>query len=231
MFGSRVNYSRLKFNVKIKASEEQKEVGTLSFIYLFMKIVAVILNMALIGFVCWTFINQHPRGSLILFFALFVILTPVISLITITISRVNKFKDMKRTFIFTGISLGALFFCFILAMRIWIGHGIKERINIAKQQYSGIAEDALIAYLSDTTNTPQDRSDIAIWTLGQIRSQKALPILKELYKNDPEGKTCKYHHDTVLCQYEIHKAIVSIERKWLGAKEKNWFGSWSRLNK
>jgi hypothetical protein len=116
-------------------------------------------------------------------------------------------------------------------MRIWIGHGIKERIHIAKQQYSGIAEDALIAYLSDTNQSTQDKSDIAIWTLGQIRSQKALPILKELYKNDPEGKTCKYHHGTVLCQYEIHKAIVSIESKWLGAKEKNWFGSWSKLNK
>jgi hypothetical protein len=138
---------------------------------------------------------------------------------------------MKRIFNFTVIGLSALFFCFILAMRIWIGHGIKERISIAKQQYSGIAEDALIAYLSDTTNSPRDRSDVAIWTLGQIRSQKSLPVLKGLYKNDPEGKTCKYHHETVLCQYEIHKAIVSIENKWLGAPEKNWFGSWSRLNK
>ena len=138
---------------------------------------------------------------------------------------------MKRILIIIGIGLTVIFFCFILAMRIWIGHGIKERINIAKKQYSGIAEDVLIAYLSDTTNSPQNRSDVAIWTLGQIRSLKALPILKELYKNDPEGKTCKYHHNTVLCQYEIHKAIVSIEHNWLGAKEKNWFGSWSRLNK
>jgi hypothetical protein len=116
-------------------------------------------------------------------------------------------------------------------MRIWCGHGIKERISIAKQQYSGTAEDALIAYLSDTTHTPYDRTDVAIWTLGQIRSKKALSILKKLYRNDPEGKTCKYHHDSVLCQYEIHKAIVSIEHGWLGAKEKNWFGSWSGLNK
>jgi hypothetical protein len=231
MFGSRVNYSRLTFNVKFKTSEEQKEVDNLSSIYLFMKIVAIILNVVLIGFICWTFISQHPGGSLILFLALFVILTPVLSLITITISRTNKFTDIKRTLIFTGISLGALFLCFMLAMRIWIGQGIKDRINIAKQQYSGIAEDALIAYLSDTTHTPHDRSDIAIGTLGQIRSQKALPILKKLYKNDPEGKTCKYHHDKVLCQYEIHKAIVSIEHKWLGAKEKNWFGSWAGLNK
>ena len=138
---------------------------------------------------------------------------------------------MKRVLFIIGISLTIIFLGLFLAMRIWCGHGVKERISSAKQQYSGIAEDALIAYLSDTTHTPRDRSDVAIWTLGQIKSKKALPILKELYKNDPQGKTCKYHHDTVLCQYEIHKAIVSIEHKWLGAKEKNIFGSWSRLNK
>jgi hypothetical protein len=138
---------------------------------------------------------------------------------------------MKRILIIIGISLTVIFFCLFLAMRIWCGYGIKERISIVKQQYSGTAEDALIAYLSDTTHTPHDRSDVAIWTLGQIRSKKALPLLKGLYKDDPLGKTCKGHHDTVLCQYEIHKAIGSIEHGWLGAKEKNWFGSWSRLNK
>jgi hypothetical protein len=138
---------------------------------------------------------------------------------------------MKRVLSIIGISVTVILLGLFLAMRIWCGHGVKERINVAKQQYSGTAEDALIAYLSDTTHTPHDRSDVAIWTLGQIRSKKALPILKGLYKDDPQGKTCKYHHDTVLCQYEIHKAIISIEHKWLGAKEKNWFGSWSRLNK
>lgn len=138
---------------------------------------------------------------------------------------------MKRVLFIIGISLTIIFLSLFLAMRIWCGHGVKERINIAKQQYSGTAEDALIAYLSDTTHTPHDRTDVAIWTLGQVRSKKGLPVLKGLYKNDPQGKTCKYHHDTVLCQYEIHKAIVSIESRWLGAKEKNLFGSWARLNK
>jgi len=138
---------------------------------------------------------------------------------------------MKRGLLKIGISLIVILFCFFLVIRTWIGHGIKERINSAKQQYSGTAEDALLAYLSDTTHSPKSRTDVAIWSLGQIRSKKALPILYELYKNDPEGKTCKGRHDSVLCQYEIHKAIVSIEHNWLGAKEKNWFGSWSKLKK
>jgi len=138
---------------------------------------------------------------------------------------------MKRILYIIGISLTVLFLCLFLAMRIWCGQAIKENISIAKAQYGGIAEDALIAYLSDATHSPKDRTELAIWTLGQIRSEKALPVLRGLYKDDPNGVTCKYNHRTVLCQYEIHKAIVSIEHGWLGAKEKNVFGSWARLNK
>ena len=138
---------------------------------------------------------------------------------------------MKRILFIVGICLAILFFSFFLAGRIMCGIGIRERINIAKKHYPGKAEDSLIAYLADTNNSSQKRSDVAIWTLGQIRSRKALPILNGLYKNDPLGMTCKGHHNTVLCQYEIHKAIVSNEHGWLGAKEKNWFGSWPGLNK
>jgi hypothetical protein len=142
-----------------------------------------------------------------------------------------KYSDMKRTVVLIGIGFSVIIICLVLAMRIWIGHDIKVNIAVAKKQYPGKAEDALITYLLDTTNSPRNRSQVAIWTLGQIRSKKALPVLYELYRNDPEGKTCNGRHDLVLCQYEIHKAIVSVGHKWLGAKEKNWFGSWSRLNK
>ena len=131
---------------------------------------------------------------------------------------------MKRTFIFTIIGIAIVFFCFILAMRIWIGHDVKEHINIAKKQYSGIAEDALIAFLLDKSNSTYDRSQVAIWTLGQIRSKKALPVLYELYENDPKGKTCKGKHGSVLCQYEIHKAIECIENNY-------WWVSHPGLNK
>jgi hypothetical protein len=138
---------------------------------------------------------------------------------------------MKRILFIVLLSLSVLLFCFFLAGRIMCRHGIIDRIGIAEKQYPGKAEDALIAYLLDTTHSSRDRSDVAIWTLGQIRSKKALPILLNLYKNDPEGMTCKGKHVSVLCQYEIHKAIVSIEHNWLGAKEKNWFGSFVRLNR
>jgi hypothetical protein len=119
----------------------------------------------------------------------------------------------RKLFILSGSILTLLFLGF-LALYIWIDFDVKKNINYAKEKYPGTAEDALIAYLSDTSNSPQDRSTIAIWTLGQIHSKKALPILKGLYKNDPEGKTCYGKHNYVLCQYEIYKAIKADESKW-----------------
>ncbi|HSO88765.1 MAG TPA: HEAT repeat domain-containing protein [Draconibacterium sp.] len=121
---------------------------------------------------------------------------------------------MKRILLIIGASLTILFICAVLAIHIWIGHDVKENIKIAQSKYPGKAEDALIAFLSDTTNSPHDRTHLAIWTLGQIQSEKAVPILTALYKNDPEGKTCRGKHDEVLCQYEIYKALRAEEIKW-----------------
>lgn len=130
---------------------------------------------------------------------------------------------MKKVILIVGGSLITLLLLGFIAVYIWIDIDVKKNITIAKEKYPGKAEDALIAYLLDTTNSPRDRSSIAIWTLGQIHSEKALPILNELYLNDPEGKTCYGRHDSVLCQYEIYKALK--------ATKANWWPLHSRLNK
>ena len=130
---------------------------------------------------------------------------------------------MKKTIL---LIIGILFTLALLgsvAMYIWIDVDVKSNIQIAKEKYDGKAEDALIAYLLDTTNSPFDRSHVAIWTLGQIHSEKAIPILTGLYENDPQGKTCKGRHDSVLCQREIYKA--------LNASKSNWWPLHARLNK
>jgi hypothetical protein len=130
---------------------------------------------------------------------------------------------MKRTVIIVCAGLIALLFSGYLALYLWIDGEVKENIRIAEEKYPGKAEDALIAYLLDTANSPRDRTRVAIWTLGRIQSEKAIPVLKGLYKNDPEGKTCKGRHDTVLCQYEIYKALHAVKR--------NWWPMHARLNK
>jgi len=135
----------------------------------------------------------------------------------------NKKIVMKRMVFIVSGSLITLLFLGFIAMYIWIDIDVKKNIRTTKEKYPGRAEDALIAYLLDTTNSPKNRSSLAIWTLGQIQSEKAIPILNELYKNDTEGKTCNGKHDSVLCQYEIYKA--------LNATKMNWWPLHSRLNK
>lgn len=121
---------------------------------------------------------------------------------------------MKRILIIFVSSILILFICFVLACNLWIGNTVKKNIEIAEKKYPGTAEDALIAYLLDSINAPRDRTQIAIWTLGQIQSEKAIPVLNELYKNDPDGKTCSGKHDSVICQYEIYKALNASKVNW-----------------
>jgi hypothetical protein len=111
--------------------------------------------------------------------------------------------------IFNAIVLGLLY-----CTRPVIESGIIKNIDIAKGKYDGNGEDALILFLLDETNTPYQRSHVAIWTLGQIKSQKALPYLKEFYRNDPRGYSCKNRHDSVLFQRCLFNAISAIESDW-----------------
>jgi hypothetical protein len=100
-----------------------------------------------------------------------------------------------------------------VGINTWIRHDVKKNINIALQKYPGKAEDALITFLQDEGNSFHDRTHIAVWTLGMLKSEKAIPVLKAYYKDDPKGLTCHGKHDQMLCQYSLHKAIVQIESR------------------
>ena len=88
---------------------------------------------------------------------------------------------MKRILILIGIGIIIILAGAAFALHIWIGHGVKENINIVQQKYPDTAEDALISYLLDENNAAYDRTHKAIWTLGQVRLEKALPILREYF--------------------------------------------------
>ena len=130
---------------------------------------------------------------------------------------------MKKFIASVCIILASIFFIGFIGVRIWGREYISKNIRIAQSKYPGKAEDALISFLLDTANTPGERSTIAIWTLGQIKSEKAKPVLSDLYKNDPEGKTCRGRHKEVICQYELYKA--------LNAEKVNWLPLYPALNK
>lgn len=185
--------------------------------YGIMRIFAVILNILLIVLVSVVF--SKGSGYLLPYLFAFIVLSLVLNIVLIAAGRWNRFYLQKRPVFTAGIIVALLFTGTFEVFRILIGNGIRENISIAKNEYPGKAEDALLAYLADSTKSVQDRTKIAVWTLGQIRSEKALPVLQRLYNNSD------------LNQYEVHKAIVSIESNWMGAREKNVFGSWRKLNK
>ena len=125
-----------------------------------------------------------------------------------------KRVKIRLAVIIAGILL-AVILTGIFAMDIWIRHDVKENISIAQENYPGTAEEALISFLQDEENSFNDRTHIAIWTLGMLKSEKALPVLKGYYHDDPKGLSCKGHHNQMLCQYGLHKAIVQIEGRWM----------------
>lgn len=229
--GSRINTEWLRSVISGDTHKALTKTGLTT--YNVFRLIAVALNFTLIILAWLEIRHAFPLTGVFIVkaFVAFIIFAPFLSAVAIMLSRWDSFGMFRQTFTRTFSILAVLFIVFFFTMRIWIGNGIKENIRIAELDNPGKAEDALLAYLADTTKSPMDRTNIAVWTLGQIRSQKALPVLQGLYRNDPEGHICRGHHNTEICQYELHKAIVSIQSNWLGAKEKNWFGSWARLNK
>ena len=120
-------------------------------------------------------------------------------------------RGLKRNLVSAGLFLMVLIFSGLMGISAWICKDCKENIQKVQAIYSGSAEEALITFLEDPKNSTYDRTHLAIWTLGQIRSEKALPLLKNLYQNDPEGALCYGLHNSMLCQREIFKAIQAIE--------------------
>jgi hypothetical protein len=118
---------------------------------------------------------------------------------------------MKR-FIYTALAIVFLICIVILAsLFFWIKQDVLNNIELAEQKYHAHGEKALISFLEDERNSYYDRTHLAVWTLGKIRSQRALAVLKKYYINDPKGRSCKGMHHEKICQYELYKAIKAIE--------------------
>lgn len=67
---------------------------------------------------------------------------------------------------FTGSGLLGLLIVGFITLYLWIDTDVKRNISTAKEVYSGKAEGVLIAYLSDTINTPYDRTRVTIYSFG-----------------------------------------------------------------
>jgi hypothetical protein len=85
-----------------------------------------------------------------------------------------------------------------------IQSSVGQFSDAATARFPGGRTEALIAVVECETCSLQERNH-AVWTLGRLQAEAALPALKKHY----DGQQCT--HESRLCQYELQKAIEMIE--------------------
>jgi len=115
-------------------------------------------------------------------------------------SKRSRFAIVKKVLVYGTLScLAFLLFAFVMIC-FSIRSSVKEISAEATQQYPGDRVEALITYVKSENHSLRQRNR-AVWALGQIGNQRALPTLEKSYTGGP----CD--HDSRLCQRELQKAI------------------------
>ncbi len=130
---------------------------------------------------------------------------------------------MKKKVVFLSVvSILALILFFYSFFRIY--QGVKTACLKAQNEYQEDCAGSLIKYAQSGSNTFRARNS-AIWALGQLADEQALPFLYELDKSLPEQEKCK--HEDYLCKYEVQKAIKWCEKgnltSWMYRGRNNWY--------
>jgi len=114
--------------------------------------------------------------------------------------RSSRFAIVRKVLVYGALScLAFLLFAFVMIC-FSIRSGVKEISAEATQQYPGDRIEALITYVESENHSLRQRN-LAVWSLGQIGDEYALPTLEKSYTGGP----CD--HDNCLCQRELEKAI------------------------
>jgi hypothetical protein len=116
-----------------------------------------------------------------------------------------KHRSIIKKAILTGlIVITAAMGLTYLGFRIWFKSEINQICNHATSLYAGDKVGALIGLLESDKQSLKTKNN-AIWALGKLNDQRALPVLKKLQT----GKECD--HTRYVCQRELKKAIDNLE--------------------
>ena len=97
---------------------------------------------------------------------------------------------------------------------------VTERCAKAQLEFGGDCVEAL-AELAGSKNHSYIERNQAVWALGQLADERALPALLSLQSDVPCERPCR--RDKHLCQYEVEKAI-----KW--CRQGTLFSRWMRAS-
>ncbi len=114
-----------------------------------------------------------------------------------------KVRNLKRLFFYSVAAIFVVFLLFFLITCIQIGSDAKDQCQKAKAKYDGNCTQALIDLLNDENQSFKARNS-AIWALGQLGDNRALPVLQNYYAgNIPAREPI----NEVISQRELKKAI------------------------
>lgn len=101
-----------------------------------------------------------------------------------------------------------IFFLFSwLAIKVIIAISTVNTIKDAKSSFCGDSVEALCSMaLTDTISL--ERRNKAIWALGQLKDQRAIPVLNSLLTDQ------KCDHEKYVCQRKVKKSIKKIEGRF-----------------
>lgn len=114
---------------------------------------------------------------------------------------------MKKLIRFV-LGLVVLAVVLFVVMGAWIGSGVKRECENAKSLYKGDCVNALMTAANDGTKTIKERSG-AIWALGQLGDERALPLLERLYQENASSTVA-----STVDTYEIQKAVMLMKKGW-----------------
>jgi hypothetical protein len=113
---------------------------------------------------------------------------------------------MKKRIVKITVSIvvvGVLFCGAVLGAILWhIHQSVKLNCQSAQHAHPHPGDDvaALIDYMNSENHSLWDRTHRGVWTLGQLRDNRALSALEKVYIG-------KCDHYKKLCQYEVRKAV------------------------
>lgn len=119
---------------------------------------------------------------------------------------------MKRnTLIFGGGVLAVIALLVLVISSVWIGFTVEETCARAEERYR--TENCVTALTTQVTDEDQSfaaRND-AVWALGQLGDEAALPVLQSLYTGEIPARE---PWNETMSQYELRKAIHLLQGGW-----------------
>lgn len=140
---------------------------------------------------------------------------------TYILSRYIRKKRIQYVLFGIFLILG-IFLLLSITSFAWIRSEVKRECQNAKITYRGDCVESLISQLNDENQDYRSRNN-AIYALGQLADDRALPTLKNYYtgkvpQREPLHKT--------ISQYELKKAITWCEKgnvtSWMYWDQANW---------